>query len=335
MNEKRFHVAGLCNALMDTLIVADDEELASLEYGRGLMHLISHEAWEAVFQRYQRPDMEVSSGGSGANTIAGLGLLGARAVYRGQVGEDERGQVYARSLVDACGGHLLRFEPGLHTGKCLSLVSRQDQERTMLTDLGAAPLLSDLGPFAQAIRESTVYHTTGYALLSGPIRGAALEGVKVARAAGTRVSVDVADPFVVKTLHEDLWRLLKDDVDLVFMNEEEAKALCPGLEPQEAALHTGATVRTVVVKLGSKGSVVVHEGRKVRVGIHKVKAVDTTGAGDSYAAGFLYGYSRGWSPERCAALAARTSALTVSILGAVYRDRDDLREAVAAVEESP
>ena len=203
----------------------------------------------------------------------------------------------------------------------------------MLTDLGAAPLLPDLGPFAEAIQFSRVFHTTGYALLSGPIRETALEGVRVARAAGTLVSIDVADPFVVKALQVDLPALLQD-TDIVFMNEEESRALCPGATPEEAAVQTGQHVRTVVVKLGCKGSLVVHEGRTIRADIHQVEAVDTTGAGDSYAAGYLYGFSRGWPPERCAALAARTAALTVSILGAVYRDREVLREAINAVEAS-
>lgn len=326
-----YDVVGLCNALMDTLVVVDDDALVGLPYHLGVMHLIGHDAWEKVFARYDGPGVQVASGGSGANTMAVLGLLGARARFRGQVGDDAWGRRYAESLQEACGGHALRFAPDLPTGKCLSLVSARNQERTMLVNLAAAPDLPDLGEAEALIPQGRVFYTTGYALQGGPIRDAALAGIRVARAAGVRVAVDVADPFVVHGMRDDLLGLLKEQVDLVFMNEEEAQALCPGRTAEEAALDVAAFVETVVVKLGSRGSLAVCDGRVVRAGIHRVQAVDTTGAGDSYAAGFLYGFVNGWPLEQCTALGARVAALTVAQLGAVCRDRAGLAAAVEAV----
>ncbi len=328
-------VTGLCNAMVDTLVLVDDASLADLGRPRGIMHRVDRDAWEAALARHGTPDAEVHAGGSGANTLSGLGLLGARAVFRGQVGDDAMGRRCAASLEEACGGHALAVAPGLRTGACLALVSRQDHERTMLVDLGAAPLLPDLGPFAAIIRQSRVFHCTGYALQGGPIRAVALEGIEVARRAGRAVSVDVSDPFVVRELGDDLWRLLERSVDLAFLNEEEATALCGGAPAEEALERIAAHVPTVVVKLGRRGSLVMHEGVVTPVGIHPVRAVDTTGAGDAYAAGFLFGYTRGWSASRSGRLGARVAALAVGQLGAVCRDRAGLAEAVAACWERP
>ncbi|MBN1334843.1 MAG: adenosine kinase [Deltaproteobacteria bacterium] len=330
-----YDVAGLCNAMVDTLVRVDDAELADLERARGAMHLVDRVAWEKALARFATPDAEVHAGGSGANTLTGIGLLGGRAVFRGQVGDDEMGRRCAASLLEACGGHALAIAPGLDTGACLALVSRQDHERTMLVDLGAAPLLDDLGPFAETIRRSRVFHCTGYALQGGPIRAVALEGMEIAHRAGRAVSVDVSDPFVVRGLGDDLWRILERTVDLVFLNEEEAAALCDGAGPEEALERIAEHVPTVVVKLGRRGSLVKHEGVVTPLGIHPVQAVDSTGAGDAYAAGFLFGYTRGWSASRSGRLGARVASLAVGQLGAVCRDRSALAASVAACWEHP
>ncbi len=332
-NGPRYDVAGLGNALVDTLLMVDDQQLAATSYQRGIMHLADHEEWERAFSRFGNPQAQVHAGGSAANTIAALGLLGARAVFRGQVGQDTMGERYADSLAQACGGHCLRIAPGLHTGKSLALVSRSDGERTMLTDLGAAPQLADLGRFHDQIRAARILHTTGYALLDGPIRQTALQALDVARQAGVRISLDVADPFVVGVIKDDLWRLLREYVDVAFMNHEEVVALCDGAAPEDAIHDVAEAVDTAVVKLGRKGSLVKRAGQVTPIGIHRVEAVDTTGAGDSYAAGFLYGMVNDWSPAACGRLGARVAALTVSQLGAVYRDVDGLKAAVQACKE--
>ena len=142
--EPRIDVTGLGNALVDTLLLVDDADLKDLGFARGIMHIVQHEQWQQAYERFKAPGMQVESGGSAANTIAALGMLGARAVFRGQVGADALGRRYAESLRAACGDHSLRVAPSLNTGKCLSLVSRTDQERTMLTDLGAALMMKQV-----------------------------------------------------------------------------------------------------------------------------------------------------------------------------------------------
>ncbi len=330
-----YDVAGLGNALVDTLVTIDDEDLTDTSYQRGIMHIVPHEAWGQAFERFRSPAMQVHAGGSAANTIAGLGLLGARAVFRGQVGEDELGRRYGASLDEACGGHALAVSPGLDTGKCLALVSRSDSERTMLVDLGAAPKLDTLSEFEGHIRRSRIFHVTGYALLEGSIRETAFRAMDVARKAGVRISLDIADPFVVGAIKDDVWRVLREYASIAFMNHEEAGALCEGAPPERAVHEVAQAVETTVVKMGRRGSLVKHHGELSPIGIHPVQAVDTTGAGDAYAAGFLYGFVNDWSAARCGRLGARVAALTVAQLGGVYRDREGLAAAVDACKELP
>ncbi len=331
----RFDVAGLGNALVDSLVVIQDQALAVTPYQRGIMHPISHSDWAKAFERFRSPDMEVHAGGSAANTIAALGLMGARASFRGQVGDDQLGQRYAASMESACGGHALAVSSSHNTGKCLALVSATDSERTMLVDLGAAPQLADLGDFRDHIRRSRILHVTGYAFLEGPIRDAAFQAVELARDCDVRVSVDVADPFVVAAIRDDLWRVLREYAQIVFMNHEEICALCGDERPERAIHEVAQAVETTVVKLGRRGSLVKHRGELTPVGIHSVHAVDTTGAGDAYAAGFLYGAVNDWSAARCGRLGARVAALTVSQLGAVVRSREVLAQAIEACREQP
>ena len=142
----------------------------------------------------------------------------------------------------------------------------------------------------------------------------------------------MSDPFVVKAITEPLRQILRDLVDVVFLNEEEAKALAD--QPAEDAVHTIADelgVRTVIVKLGKRGSLVLHEGQLYTIGIRPVEAIDTTGAGDAYAGGYLFGMTQGWPPDRCGALASAVSALTVSQIGAVVKDRIALEKVLATV----
>ncbi|MFT4979952.1 MAG: sugar/nucleoside kinase (ribokinase family) [Myxococcota bacterium] len=327
---RTYDVTGLGNALVDALVRIDqDSILAEMSLDRGHMHPVSHDDWETAFHQVERFGAELQSGGSCANTIAALGLMGARSIYCGQIGDDPLGKLYSDRLQEACGGHALRISADMPTGKCLSIISGADAERTMLSDLGAAIHLPGLGDFADQIRDSRVLHLTGYLLLGEPMRSRALEAIAIAKAAGVPVSIDAADPFVVETVGELMWQVIRESADIVFLNAEEAETLC-GVPAEEALAKVAAAVDTVVVKLGSRGSVVSHRGETFRAGVHKVEAIDTTGAGDAYAAGFLYGLIHDWSPAEAADLGSRIAAMTVAQIGAVVRDRDSLAEAVRA-----
>ena len=127
-----------------------------------------------------------------------------------------------------------------------------------------------------------------------------------------------------------MWRAVRDYADIVFLNEEEASALT-GLPPKEALAAVAAHARTVIVKLGAKGSLICHDGVCDEIGVHPTECLDTTGAGDAYAAGYLYGWVRGWKPRSCGELGARVASLAVGQIGAVVRDQAALQAAISAV----
>lgn len=325
-----YEAVGLGNAIMDALVRVDDSVIAELGLKRGQMHPVDHPKWHAAYERVQAHGVEVHSGGSCANTIQTMGLLGAKVLYCGQIGDDAFGEMYAKSMLEVCGAHALRTTDAHVTGKCLSLISTRDGERTMLTDLGAAVHLPTVGDFAAQIRSARVLHLTGYLFLGGPVREAAFEAANVAKAAGVLISLDVADPFVARTLTEDMRGLLKEYVDICFLNKEEAEVVT-GRAPHLAVELLGEWCTTAVVKLGGEGSLVRQAGVTHRIPVFPVKVADTTGAGDAYAGGFLYGWLDGWPAERAGELGSRVAALTVSQVGAVCRDRGAVAAARSAV----
>jgi sugar/nucleoside kinase (ribokinase family) len=324
-------VVGLGNAIMDALVrIEDDSILTELGLVRGQMHPVDDARWREVFRRVEPLGAETASGGSCANTISTMALLGARVLYCGQIGADPFGEAYARSMHATCGTHALVRSDVHATGKCLSLISTRDGERTMLTDLGAAVHLEDFGGFGGEIARARLLHLTGYLFLDGPIRSVAHEAVRAARDAGVPISLDVADPFVARTKTEDMRRLLKEVVTVGFLNREEAEAVT-GRPAHEAVEEIGDWCRVAVVKLGAEGSLVRAGGRTHAIPVVRVPVADTTGAGDAYAGGYLYGWLHGWDPDRCGQLAARVAALTVRQVGAVCRDRAAITDALRAV----
>jgi sugar/nucleoside kinase (ribokinase family) len=332
--QTRFDAVGLGNAIVDALVRIEDESvLGEFELTRGQMTQVDDVRWQEVLGKVQGAGVLMASGGSCANTVAGMGLMGAAVRYCGQIGEDELGALYADSMIDACGGHALQRTAAHPTGKCLSLISTSDAERTMLTDLGAAVHLPGLGTFDEDIREAGILHVTGYLMLGEPMASRCMEAVAIANQAEIVVSVDVADPFVVGICRDSLMHLVTEFADVVFLNAEEARAMCGGT-PEEALMALSEDVAHVVVKLGSKGSLVRTGGETYRIGIHPTEALDSTGAGDAYAAGYLYGLSRGWDPARSGDLGARVASLTVGQVGAVCRDREALAAAVVAAERA-
>ena len=323
-------VCGLGNALMDVLIRLDDDAvLKTLGLRKGIMHLVDAEAWSRAYEAVRHLPTEVSPGGSCANTISTLSLLGAHTLFCGQVADDDLGHRYGEALTGICGGHRLHTVGAATgaTGRCLSLISA-DGERTMLTCLGVAIELAPEHLFREALGHGKTLHLTGYQFTGGRMGDTAREALEVARHHGVKVSFDVADPFVIRFHRELIWEIIERYADIVFTNEEEARALCE-LPPLEAAHELAQHTSIAVVKMGSRGSVIQRGTEVVTVGIHRVEAVDTTGAGDAYAGGLLYGLSREWSLERAGHLAARVAAETVAQTGAVVHRPGALRDIAA------
>jgi len=325
--KKDIELAGLGNALIDALVQIDDTELLEGEgLDRGTMHLVDHKRWDTLYQRLPAEQMVIRSGGSCANAVETFAQLGGTAAFCGQVGDDPMGALYKEKLQARLGGHHLHFIGGRHTGKCLSLVSRKDAERTMLTDLGCAAELESKNLFVEQIEGASFFHLTGYLFAGGAIGDTARRAIEVARAAGTRISFDLADPFVVDNCRPVVLEVARDYAELVFLNEEEAKRLAGSDDPLDAFRLLDRPGHIVIIKLGKRGSLVRAEGKLFPIEPVLVDAVDTTGAGDAYAGAFLYGARRGMDWGRCGRLASRVAAKVVSQLGAVVEDERELQD---------
>jgi len=325
-----YDVFGLGNALVDALVVTDDRELVR-KHGlqRGTMHLVSDARWQAVYGEVPSDEVELHPGGSGANSVSMVALLGGKSTFCGLVGVDKLGQAYSQRLAEVLGEHHLCSREDIATGKCLSIISRDDAERTMLTDLGGA---MELGPKElpiDAVETATWLHITGYLFTGGQMGEAAMLALDRALRSGTRISFDVADAFVIQHCRETVERVIRDYADVVFMNEEEARLLA-GTDAADAVHKVGAWTDTAVVKLGRRGSIIKRGDTIIPIEAVPVDAVDTTGAGDAYAGGFLYGLARGWELEACGHLASAVAGLTVSQVGGVVRDQERL---LAALEQ--
>jgi sugar/nucleoside kinase (ribokinase family) len=325
----RFAAVGLGNAIMDALVrVPDDSIIERFGFPKGQMTPVDDARWVEVHQAVRGLGVEMASGGSCANTIVGMGLMGAAVSYAGRVGADSLGVAYERSLMDACGQHALQSTRDHPTGKCLSLIS-SDAERTMLTDLGASVTMPGLDTFDEDIRNAGILHVTGYLLLGEPMASRCMEAIAVANQSEIHISIDLADPFVVHACRDSLRHILAEFATVVFLNADEAKALL-GCGPREAAELLAEDAEHVIVKDGARGSYVHHGGSEYRIDVYPTKAIDTTGAGDAFAAGYLYGLSQGWNPAKSGDLGSRVASLTVGQIGAVCRDHEALKAAVTA-----
>jgi sugar/nucleoside kinase (ribokinase family) len=307
-------VVAVGHAIVDVLAPSADSLVASLGLEKGTMTLIDDTDAERIYSALG-PATEVS-GGSAANTAACLASLGASAEFSGKVRDDGLGRVFTHDIRAA--GVRFEVQPatsGPGTGRCLVMVT-PDAEKTMCTNLGAGALLSPEDIDARAITTAKVLYLEGY-LCGKPETDPAVDrAVSTARGSGTLVALSGSDPAWVEFKRASLEALL-DRVDIFFGNEAEACGLT-GAESAEAALTVlSRRCPTVAITLGARGSIVARGPEVVSVPAAPVAhVVDTTGAGDSYAAGFLYGVVRDLGSETSARLGALAAAEIVSHLGA-------------------
>ena len=307
-------VIGVGSPIVDRLAQVSEAFVAAIDGAKGGMELVDHDTLAGLIGRV---DTEVlrAPGGSAANTTYALAKLGLPAAFLGKIGDDEDGRYYLEAF-GAAGGDCARFRRTVdrNTACCLSLVT-PDSERTMRTDLGAALLLdpAEIGPddFAGCAHA----HVEGYLLFNRPLTEAVLEA---ARRAGCTISLDLGSFEVVRAAADVLPALLDEYVDAVFANEDEARAYLGGDDPAQAVDALGERCGTVAVKLGARGALLLRAGETARVdAVPADPVVDTTGAGDCWAAGFLYGWLHGWPLAACGRLGAVLGAETVRHLGAL------------------
>jgi sugar/nucleoside kinase (ribokinase family) len=309
-----YDVAAVGNAIVDVLAPADDAFLAREGLAKGAMMLIDAARAASLYDA-MAAGVE-ASGGSAGNTVAGVASLGGRAAYVGKIADDVLGQVFAHDI-GAVGVHFAPnpLKGGEGTGRCLVNVT-PDAQRTMCTYLGAASALTpdDVDPTLIAAAE--IVYLEGYLFDPPAARAAFAKAAAAARAAGRRVALTLSDAFVVERWRDDLLDFIDRDLDIVFANEAEVAALFPASGFDIAAKALAGRVKTAAITRGAQGSMIVHEGAVHAIPASPVpQVVDTTGAGDQYAAGVLYGLARGLGPDVCGRLGALAAAEVIGHYG--------------------
>jgi sugar/nucleoside kinase (ribokinase family) len=309
---KKYDVASICNALVDILIQVDDFDLTKLGLTKGVMHLVDSERQGVVLSQFQRHQKSHELGGSSLNAIRTLAGLGLRTYFAGMVGDDEFALQIKKRLGDLEIDYSLQShnEP---TGSCVVLIS-PDGERTMNTHLGASRLFDKSLVPEDAIASSKIFHFCGYQWDTEEQKETITKAIDCSIKNSTLVSFDVADPFVVKRHQKDLLDIVKKS-DIVFANQEEAKILFEST-PEAALGEITRHGATGVIKLGAKGALVGRGDEIHAIAPVKTTVIDTTAAGDMFAAGFLYGVSNNLPLGQCGNIAALLASDVISRIGA-------------------
>ena len=321
MAEKTLDVVGIGNAIVDIIARCDDGFLTKRDLDKGFMRLIDSSEAAELYEE-MGPATE-RSGGSVANSIAGLASLGASCGFIGRVAADQFGGIFRHDISSL--GVSYDTEPavdGAPTARCLILVT-PDGERTMNTFLGASVDLSDSDIDAELIGAAKFVYLEGYLFDKDAAKSAFRAAAEVAKQAGAKVALSLSDPFCVDRHREDFRELVKHGTDIVFANEKEITSLYETntfLEAADAALQD---CEMAVLTRSEAGSLIVGSGETTEVPAEPVsQVIDATGAGDLYAAGFLFGLSRGMPIADCGRLGSIAAAEAISHIGA--RPEEDL-----------
>ena len=310
-------VLGIGNALVDILVHIDNDEILNrLGLQKGGMEMIDAQRKREILEVIAEMPQTLATGGSTSNTIHGLARLGANAGYIGKVGNDELGKLF-REECNRFGviPHLINSEED--TGVAITFIS-QNAERTFATYLGAAATMQPAEVDAQTIGNYDIIHIEGYLIFNHDL---ILEVCQKAKAQGLMISMDMASYNLIESNLAFVKMLLHDYVDIIFANEEEAKAFT-GVENMEALHMLSESCPIAIVKVGKDGSYVKMNGEVTSIAPVDAKRIDTTGAGDIYASGFLYGYINGFNALKSGNLASYLSSRLIEYVGAKLPDEE-------------
>ncbi|MCD4745731.1 MAG: adenosine kinase [Bacteroidales bacterium] len=303
-------VLGMGNALVDIMVqLENDSILKNFSLPKGSMQLVDNNFIIKISDNTSGLKKQQSSGGSAANTIHGLANLGIKTGFLGKVGNDDFGKFFSNDLENN------NIKPSLligksETGRAKGLVS-PDFERTFATFLGAAIELNANDLSLEIFKEYDYLHIEGYLVQNHELLKKA---VLLAKKNNLIISLDLASYNVVEENLEFLKSVISEYVDIVFANEEEAKAFT-GKEPKDALNEIAKICEIAIVKIGENGSLIKHKNKIYEIGILNAKCIDTTGAGDLYAAGFLYGLINNFSIEKCGKIGSVLSGKVIEVIG--------------------
>ena len=317
---------GIGNAIVDVLVQTEDQFLEQHGLQKGGMALIDETQAESLYQA-SGPGQE-TSGGSVANTMVGIAQLGGRAGFIGRVRDDQLGTIFSHDI-RAVGAQFdtPAVTSGATTARCLIYVT-PDAERTMCTFLGASTQLEPDDLDLSMVRQTKVLYLEGYLWDSPAAKRAFIAGAEACRAAGGQVALSLSDGFCVARHRESFLELVDGHVDVLFANEAEIKSLYQTDDFETALERVRGCCSVTAITRASEGSVVLSGDQRFDIGIFSLGTlVDTTGAGDLYAGGFLHAYTQGESLERCGQLGALCAGQIVTQLGA--RSQVCLKELMA------
>jgi sugar/nucleoside kinase (ribokinase family) len=312
--EKNFNMAkilGIGNALVDVLTILTDEELL-VKFGlpKGSMQMVDRQKSEMIKKETGGLKRSFSSGGSAANTIHGLAMLGLKTGYIGSIGNDQTGDFFEQDLQSAGIETILSRRANI-TGTAITLIS-PDYERTFATHLGAAVELSAGNLKEDDFKNYDLIYIEGYQIFNKEL---VVTACNFAKNNNIKIALDLASYNVVEAKLDDFREITKNYIDILFANEEEARAFT-GLDPENAINKLSEISEIAVVKTGKDGSLVKSGKELYRIGTDTLNVIDTTGAGDLYAAGFLYGYACGRNLEICGKYGSLVAGKVIEILGA-------------------
>ncbi|MBP3550937.1 MAG: adenosine kinase [Alistipes sp.] len=305
-------VIGIGNALTDVLVnLRNEDVLHNHNIARGSMSLVDSELQSQISKEVAGLPHSLSLGGSADNTIRAMARLGSEVGFIGKVGHDNTGDRFEQALRNlGIEGKIFRGDKP--SGKCISLVS-PDGERTMLTHLGAAAEMHAEDISKELFDGYDCLYIEGYLVQEHSLIETA---IRTAKEQGLQVAIDLASFNVVEENLEFLRSIVTKYIDIVFANEDEARVFSGEAEPINALQFISEMCDLVVVKIGTKGALIKHKGEVIHIGIMAAaKRVDTTGAGDFYAAGFMYGLCEGLSLRQCGTIGAITAGKVIEVVG--------------------
>ena len=315
---QKFDVYGVCNPLVDLLSHVHNSFLKKLGIQKNVMHLVTREQQQELLWALaeEKISLEVAAGGSGANSMIGISQLGGRSAFSGKIGRDEHGKLY-REKLEALGVCDCLAEGEGATGSSLILVS-EDRARTMNTFLGMSQELMNPDIDPDVIQSSKYLYLTGYLWDTESQKKAVLNALDEAKKREIKVALSLSDPFCVTRHKEDFINLLKGYASMVFCNQEEAFTLLDTEITQKAVETLSDWTETAALTIGAYGALISHQGETCYIDPLPVRVEDTTGAGDAFAAGFLYGMTHDFSPLDSGRIGATLAAAVIGQTGPRY-----------------
>ena len=312
---KSIDVIGMGNAIVDVLVQVDNTFLTENGLSKGGMSLIDEAEAEQLYSQIKEGLQ--TSGGSAANTITGISQLGGRAGFIGRVKDDYLGQIFRNDMYKI--GAIFNtpaFKKGPSTARCIIFVT-PDAERTMCTYLGASIFLEPNNIDIDLIEKTKVLYLEGYLWDDNLAKKAFLNAAEISKKNQGEVSLSLSDSFCVERHRESFKELIEDHIDILFANEQEILSLYKTNDLDNALNQIKGKCKIAAITLGQRGSIILEENNRIEIEPYKLGVtVDTTGAGDLYAGGFLYGYTKGKSAKESGKIASLCAAHVVTHLGA-------------------